>query len=111
MFKRGDIFVIALVLALTVVGTVGAVLLRDQGSAVCVTVDGQDYGKYALAQNQVVEIVGKGNNVLIIQDGQAYMQNADCPDKICVHHSPISRSGQSIVCLPNGVVAQVERGE
>ncbi len=111
MFKRGDIFVIALVLALTVAGTVGALVFRSSGSTVCVTVSGEVYGRYALEQNQVVEIAGKGNNLLIIKDGQAYMQSADCPDKICVHHSPISRSGQSIVCLPNGVVAEVERGE
>ncbi len=111
MFKRGDIFVIVLVLALTVAGTVGALLLRDQGNTLCVTIDGQEYGKYALELNQVIEITGKGNNVLVIQDGQAYMQNADCPDKICVHHAPISRSGEAIVCLPNGVVAEVKREE
>ena len=35
------------------------------------------------------------------------MENASCPDGICVSHRPIFRDGESIVCLPNRVVITV----
>jgi len=35
------------------------------------------------------------------------MQEADCPDQVCVNTRPADREGQSIVCLPNRVVVEV----
>ena len=86
-------------------------LTRGDGGAgeVIVTVDGETFGTYSLAENQTVDI--GGTNRLIIQDGTAQMEWADCPDQVCVDHSAISREGESIICLPNQVVVSVESGE
>ena len=74
-----------------------------------VTVDGQFYGEYALNENQTVEIVTeKGRNLLVIENGKAYVSEASCPDGICAAHRPISFKGQSIICLPNKVVIEVQ---
>ena len=63
----------------------------------------KDAGQY-----QMIKIPGKvGECILIIKDGEAYMQEADCPNQICVHHSPISHKGESIVCLPNRVIIEI----
>lgn len=35
---------------------------------------------------------------------------ADCPTQDCVHTGLITRSGQSIVCLPAGIIVQLEGG-
>lgn len=35
------------------------------------------------------------------------MLTADCPDQLCVHQQAISKKNQTIVCLPNKVVAEV----
>ena len=57
---------------------------------------------------QRIEIPGKvGKCILIISDGKADMESADCPNQICVHHSAISHTGETIVCLPNRVVIEV----
>ena len=56
-----------------------------------------------------IEIPGKiGRCVLVIEDGKAYMEEADCPNQICVHHSAISHKGETIVCLPNRIVIEVQ---
>ena len=47
------------------------------------------------------------NAVLVIKDGKAEMKSAICPDKICVKHRPIDKSGQTIVCLPEKIVVKI----
>lgn len=76
---------------------------------VSVTVKGEKFGTYSLHQDQAADINGK--NRLMIEDGTAWMEWADCPDQICVHHRSISRDGESIICLPNQVVLSIESTE
>lgn len=42
-----------------------------------------------------------------IRDGAVDVTAADCPNLICVNHAPISRTGETIVCLPNRVVITI----
>ena len=61
------------------------------------------------AEKKRIKIPGRiGRCVLVIEDGKAYMEEADCPNQICVHHSPVSHKGETIVCLPNRVVIEVQ---
>ena len=106
---RNDIlFIIALLVTVAVIG-VGFFLFRKEGSTVIVTVDGQTFGTYSLSENRVLDIVTGDEelNRLVIQDGRAYVETATCPDGICSSHRPISRKGESIVCLPHKVVITV----
>ena len=48
---------------------------------------------------------------MTIQDGQAFIEEADCPDKLCVKHKPISRNGESIICLPHKLAIRIVGGE
>jgi hypothetical protein len=48
---------------------------------------------------------------LVIKDGKAFIQNADCPDKICAEHKPISKTGETIVCLPHKLVIEITENE
>lgn len=38
------------------------------------------------------------------------IEEADCPTQDCVHTGTITRSGQSIVCLPARIIIQLEGG-
>jgi hypothetical protein len=53
------------------------------------------------------------NNRLVIKDSEADILSADCPDKVCVHERKIRYAGETLVCLPNKVVVEIEgeRGE
>lgn len=83
------------------------------GAYVTVTVNGELYGTYPLDIEQEVPIRRDGvtTNVLVISEGQADMIQADCPDKLCVHQRAISKSKESIICLPNKVVVTVEQAD
>ena len=112
---RNDLIFIAAILA--VVAMVAAVLffLRGEGSTVQVEVDGTVIGTYPLSVDREVEIKtgenGEELNLLVIKDGKATVTNATCPDGICAAHRPISRKGESIICLPHKVVVTVVGGE
>lgn len=62
-----------------------------------------------IMDGQIIKIPGiVGECILVIKDGEANMQEADCPNQICVHHSPISHKGETIVCLPNRVIVEIK---
>ena len=106
--KKNDLIFIAVILAVTVTVGLCFFLIRAEGDAVVVTLDGEEIGRYSLSVDRVVDISdGNSLNRLVIKDGKAYVEYADCPDGICVNHRPISRDGESIVCLPNRVVITV----
>ena len=113
-FRNDLIFIIGI---LAVVAMVAAVLflLRGEGSAVRVEVDGTVMGTYPLSVDREVEIVtgenGEELNLLVIKDGKATISTATCPDGICAAHKPISREGESIICLPHKVIVTVVGGE
>ena len=109
---RNDLILIILLLSFAIAAGLFLYLFRGEGTEVQVTVDGETWGRYSLMEDSIVEIrTQKGVNRLVIQDGEAYVEFADCPDGICADHKPISRTKESIVCLPHGVVVTVRGGE
>ena len=101
--KRADLI---LMLAVFVLSVCALFLFSfSDGSKVKVSVNGSNYGEYPLSEDrEVVITLPDGNyNILIIEDGCAYIKEASCPDKICVKTARISGATQTIVCLPNRV--------
>ena len=45
-----------------------------------------------------------GKNTVCIGNGEIWIDQADCPDGICVDHGPLKKSGTPIVCLPHQLV-------
>lgn len=78
--------------------------------SVTVKVDGKVTGTYPLDKDQEIKING-GTNILTIQNGKAKMTDADCPDQLCVHQKAASKNHESIICLPNKVVVEVNGSE
>lgn len=107
--KKNDLRLIGLIVlaALVIMGYL--YITKDEGIRVVVTVDGKKYGDYDLSDNQTILI--QGTNTFQIQDRKVFMTKADCPDKLCVHHKPIFRDGESIICLPNKVVVSIIGGK
>ena len=108
---RNDVIFIAVLLAVLSLAGLAFYLLRGEGDTVTVEVDGKSFGTYALSEDRTVEIRtgknGEALNLLVIREGKAFVETATCPDGICANHKPISREGESIVCLPHRVVITV----
>ena len=105
---RNDILLIVGILLFVLLASVLSFLLQKAGDSVTVTVNGAFFGEYLLNEDQTVEItVGDRHNRLVIENGEARISNASCPDGICVAHRPIRHDGESIICLPNKVVVEI----
>ncbi len=84
-------------------------LSGKEGEQVQVRVAGEVVVTLPLDRDCTYEIAGAegGWNRLVIAEGSAWMEDASCPDKLCVHTGKIHQAGQAIVCLPNQVVVEI----
>ena len=106
MLKKGDFIVFGVIIALSL--ALIFALFGGSGKYITVRVDGDIFGKYSITADTQVEIKSSGGtNTLIIKNGKAHFANSDCPDKTCENSGEISHVGQTIVCLPHRVIAEV----
>lgn len=85
--------------------------LRRDGAAVIVEQDGKETARYALDENRTVRIEGQGGyNLLVIEGGETWLSEADCPNLLCVKTGKIRYAGQSIVCLPHRLAVRIVGG-
>ena len=63
-----------------------------------------------LTETQTVAIHAHSPLAIQVDSGGVCVTRSDCPGQDCVHTGRITRSGQSIVCLPEQVVIQLTGG-
>ncbi|MBQ9085200.1 MAG: NusG domain II-containing protein [Clostridia bacterium] len=107
---RLDIIVIGIILAIALLLFALLLLFRREGAVAVVEVGGEYYATYSLYEDGEYVLNG-GTNILVIENGEAYMKYADCPDGVCKNTGRVKYNGQSIICLPNRVSVMIESGE
>jgi len=61
-----------------------------------------------LHDDQALKVDGPlGTTSIRIADGAVTFVSSPCPHGLCVSRGSISKAGQWIACLPNGVVARI----
>lgn len=72
---------------------------------VSVTVRADGYERtFPLDEDRTVDL---GHLTVRIEGGFVWVEDADCADGTCERTGKISRAGQSIVCLPNGITVTI----
>ena len=105
IIKRKDMILIVVVLIVAAIGFGAKFLFAEKGGTVTIRIDGKDYGTYPLNEDKTIDI--DEHNKVIIKEGVVYMEDADCPDKLCIKQGKIDSNGQKIVCLPNKTIVEV----
>ena len=109
--KRGDLYLMVGCLLAALVCCCLWFLLRQDGGTVIVEQNGQETARYALSEDRTVRIEGEGGyNLLVIEGGEAWLSEADCPNLLCVKTGKIRYAGQSIVCLPHKLAVRIIGG-
>ena len=114
--KKNDILVIGVILVLALAAYVGVSIFQDtntHNAEAVVLINGKEYGRFPLDMNveERIELSDGSYNVLVIKEGKADVTEASCPDGICVNHRAVSKQNQSITCLPNKLVVEIQNGE
>ncbi len=112
MIKKQDAILAACLVLVSVIIFLIIHFTMEDGERVVVYQDSEEMTSYDLNSDGEYEInTDAGTNVLVIEDGKAYIKEADCPDGLCIKMGKISKSGENIVCLPHKLVIQIEGGE
>lgn len=112
MIKKADVI---LALALILVGLAMSWSFssgQSRGSELVITRAGKIFGTYPLAGDRTIEVKQDPHiNKITIKDGAVSMSFSDCHGQDCVNQHAISKTGESIVCLPNKVVLEIKGNE
>lgn len=105
---RNDVILISSILIITVISAFLYFSMQKGGNNVAVIKNGEQIAVCSLKENLTLPITDDNHtNMLVIKDGKAYISQANCPDKICVNHRPVSKTGETIVCLPAKLVIEI----
>ena len=104
---RLDIIIVAAILLVSVALLLVMTLTKEEGSLVVVEINGATVATYSLDENGEYSLNG-GTNVLVIEDGKAYLNYSNCPDHICENTGKIQYVGQTIICLPNKIAITIK---
>lgn len=101
--KKGDFVLIIIILVVGISSFAAFWFKGEDAKFAVITVNGADYMSLSLNTDTTVRIPESGDsyNIVTIKNGTVQISEADCPDKICVNHSSISRVGETIICLPH----------
>ena len=109
---RTDLILLVAILAVCAVFALAVRFLSEEGRTVTVSLDGVIVETLPMDRDVERTIRSAGGiNIVQIKDRQVSVTEADCPDKICVKHSAISKVGETIVCLPHRLVVEIGGGD
>lgn len=103
--KKGDIVIIGTIAATIALSIVLLFSFSKQGRRVIIKQNGAVVYDERIDIDKTVDIK---TNTVVIKDGSVYMSDAACKNQICVNTGKISKKGESIVCLPNKVIIEIE---
>lgn len=107
MFKKTDVLVCVSLFVVFIILALG-IFSKQNGNKIKVTLNGKEYATYSLHKNaEYVIKTQQGENTLVINDNSAYFKNSNCYDKTCESMGEIKELGESVVCLPHRLVAEV----
>jgi hypothetical protein len=111
--KKGDKVIIILVILLALFAIFQRyVFPKTKSEDVVVKSDGVTVQQRSLETTGTFTIKNKeGQLTFIIQDKKVKVTESTCKDKLCVKQGWISRTGESIVCLPNRITITITGGD
>lgn len=107
--KLADIFYCLLFLATILYFSINIFVGKKTKTKQLIIESGKNIWYYQLDKNREVKIEGiLGDSTIEIKDGLVLFKDSPCPNKLCVLSNSISKNGDWIACLPNGVFARIE---
>ena len=108
--KRGDIIFISVCALLIGAALVFfATISAKTGRTVVIEEANEVFGTYPLSEDRVIEVTGiLGVSTVVIEDGEVYMKDSPCPNKVCIDMGRKSKKGDTIICIPNRIYITIK---
>lgn len=111
--NKYDIILIACIIIINVllIFYSGGNAVKDNSKIAYIYSNNKLVKEYVLTDNFKDEITIKtdnGYNTLHIENGEIWIHDASCPDKLCIYQGKISGDSEIIVCLPNKLLVKIE---
>ena len=110
--KKADIILLIVLIIIGLASTVYVTASKSGGDTVIIEKSGELFGKYSLFEDKEIDVPcvdSMGSDLHVsISGGSVLVTESGCANQICVKHSAISQTGESIICLPNRIVVRVE---
>ena len=103
--KKRDLILIGIILAIALIALGLIQFFKEPGAYVVVQIDRVEVARYSLSVDGEYSLNG-GTNILKIENGEAWMLEANCPTKggtRCTAQGKISKTMESITCQPNNL--------
>lgn len=96
-----------LVIIVLVVGLAGIILVNstDKGKTAIIKVDGKEFETILLQNDTLIKVNGVE---IVVENGEIYVADSTCSDKVCIRSGRISKSGEGIICAPNRVSIEID---
>lgn len=111
--KKGDHIVIGFVLILAAFFFIYNNTLKSSDydqKVVRISIDNELYREITLVDGTHETITvdnAYGYNLIQLNDQKVWIEDADCPDKLCVLNGAITNPGEILVCLPHKLVVEI----
>ena len=103
------IFTEDILLALSILLLAGALIVnqlhREQGQWVLIYKNNLLLFQADLRTARTIRV---GKMLIEIKDRRVHVRRSDCPRQICAHEGWISQQGQTLVCVPNHVLIEID---
>ena len=108
LLKIGDFILIGLILIGFLIGVFWIRRDISKGEEVSIFIDNREVYRFSLFESKTFSIQGMiGETLIQINQGQIWVEKAPCPHQICKNMGKISHSGETIVCIPNRILIQI----
>lgn len=112
--RRSLVFIaVLLICSFAAWGCMQLAFATDTGTRVAVVTDGEGgTHRIPLGEDGSYPIeTDLGTNVVAVENGEAHMEDADCPGHDCIDQGAIGSAGEIIVCLPHKLIVTIEGTE
>jgi len=103
--RKSDIVLTFSIVFICVVLAVIPFFFSRDGSSVLIYVDGKLFAEKNISENSRTDV--DGMLTVVVENGKVYIENSVCPVGVCEHTLPITKSGDSIICLPNKIMVKI----
>lgn len=96
-----------LVIIVLLVGLAGLILANsnENGKTATIKVDGEVVETLPLNEDAQAQFNGVA---VVVKNGEVYVTQSTCTDKVCVRSGKASKSGEGIICAPNRVSIEID---